>query len=145
MVWVPFDATNQNWRSRLPEEEEEASEVRSIYEVMRRHNYHYEAARLKEEEEDEMVRSIYEVMRGHNYHYEAARLPETELSMISKTKTASKHPEVIMGSSKTASRHQAEADLPSPITMALTSARSGANVFSVKIIHVVFILLSVRL
>ena len=95
--------------------------------------------------EDEKVRSIYEVMRRQNYHYEAARLPETEPSMISKTKTASEHPEVIMGSSKTASRHQAEADLPSPITMALTSVRSGANFISVKIIHVVFILLSMRL
>ena len=49
VVWVPFDATNHNWKSRLlgsEEEEDDAVTERSIYEVMRRHNYHYEAARL---------------------------------------------------------------------------------------------------
>ena len=50
VVWVPFDATNNNWKSRLlgSEEDEDDATVteRSIYEVMRRHNYHYEAARL---------------------------------------------------------------------------------------------------
>ena len=48
VLWVPFDATNQNWRSRhLGSEEEDAiGTERNIYEVMRRHSHHYEAARL---------------------------------------------------------------------------------------------------
>ena len=94
VVWVPFDATNQNWKSRLmgsEEEEEDAVTERSIYEVMRRHNYHYEAARL----------------------------------------------------TKTTSRQEAVAELPSPIMMALTSG--SKHVLSIRLFHLLFALLLSRL
>ena len=97
VVWVPFDATNHNWKSRLMGSEEE-----------------------EEEEEDAVTeRSIYEVMRRHNYHYEAARL------------------------TKTTSRQEAVAELPSPIMMALTSG--STHVLSIRLFHLLFALLLSRL
>ena len=97
VVWVPFDATNHNWKSRLMGSEEE-----------------------EEEEEDAVTeRSIYEVMRRHNYHYEAARL------------------------TKTTSRQEAVAELPSPIMMALTSG--SKHVLSIRLFHLLFALLLSRL
>ena len=95
VVWVPFDATNHNWKSRLlgsEEEEDDAVTERSIYEVMRRHNYHYEAARL----------------------------------------------------TKTTSRQEAVAELPSPIMMALTSAGSK-HVLSIRLFHLLLASLLSRL
>ena len=94
VVWVPFDATNHNWKSRLlgSEEEEDATVTeRSIYEVMRRHNYHYEAARL----------------------------------------------------TKTTSRQEAVAELPSPIMMALTSG--SKQVLSIRLFHLLLASLLSRL
>ena len=95
VVWVPFDATNHNWKSRLMGSEEE------------------------EEEDAVTERSIYEVMRRHNYHYEAARL------------------------TKTTSRQEAVAELPSPIMMALTSG--SKHVLSIRLFHLLFALLLSRL
>merc|ERR1712032_671829 len=95
VVWVPFDATNHNWKSRLMGSEEE------------------------EEEDAVTERSIYEVMRRHNYHYEAARL------------------------TKTTSRQEAVAELPSPIMMALTSG--STHVLSIRLFHLLFALLLSRL
>lgn len=94
VVWVPFDATNHNWKSRLlgsEEEEDDAVTERSIYEVMRRHNYHYEAARL----------------------------------------------------TKTTSRQEAVAELPSPIMMALTSG--SKQVLSIRLFHLLLASLLSRL
>ena len=95
VVWVPFDATNHNWKSRLLGSEEE------------------------EEDATGTERSIYEVMRRHNYHYEAARL------------------------TKTTSRQEAVAELPSPIMMALTSG--SKHNLSFKFINIIFVLLLSRL
>ena len=96
VVWVPFDATNHNWKSRLLGSEED-----------------------EEDDATGTERSIYEVMRRHNYHYEAARL------------------------TKTTSRQEAVAELPSPIMMALTSG--SKHNLSFKFINIIFVLLLSRL